>query len=164
MLALALLCAPGAQAAGGTQVFPITLTMSDGAKLACSTTIPGDIPITPRPGVILFHGLGGKHQDMEPIAAQFFAPAGYETLECDARGHGTSEGLFGLDGLRDVQDTQELFNWLAGQLGDTNIGALGQASHVMEVCFHRKRRLESCLLVADQEDSGGEDQQRKYYE
>src|SRR4029077_15901671 len=98
VLALALFSvAGGAQGAGGTQVSQITLTMSDGAKLACSTTIPGGIPITPRPGVILFHGLGGKHQDMEPIAEQFFAPAGYETLECDARGHGTSEGLFGLD-------------------------------------------------------------------
>lgn len=123
--AVALVWVAGAQAAGGTQVTQLTLTMSDGAKLACSTTTPGDIPLTPRPGVILFHGLGGKHEDMEPIAEQFFAPAGYETLECDARGHGTSEGLFGLDGLRDVQDTQELFNWFAGQLGDTNIGALG---------------------------------------
>jgi pimeloyl-ACP methyl ester carboxylesterase len=123
--AVALVWVAGAQAAGGTQVTQLPLTMSDGAKLACSTTTPGDIPLSPRPGVILFHGLGGKHQDMEPIAQQFFAPAGYETLECDARGHGTSEGLFGLDGLRDVQDTQELFNWFAGQLGDTNIGALG---------------------------------------
>jgi alpha-beta hydrolase superfamily lysophospholipase len=117
--------AAGAQAAGGTQVTQLTLTMSDGAKLACSTTTPGFAAVTPRPGVILFHGLGGRHQDMEPIATQFFAPAGYETLECDARGHGISEGLFGLDGLRDVQDTQELFTWFAGQLGDTNIGALG---------------------------------------
>jgi alpha-beta hydrolase superfamily lysophospholipase len=117
--------AAGAQAAGGAQVTQLTLTMSDGAHLACSTTTPGIAAVTPRPGVILFHGLGGKHQDMEPIATQFFAPAGYETLECDARGHGTSEGLFGLDGLRDVQDTQELFTWFAGQLGDTNIGALG---------------------------------------
>ena len=125
MLALALVGAGGTQAAGGTMVVQLTLTMSDGAKLACSRTTPGGIPVTPRPGVILFHGLGGKHQDMEPIAAQFFAPAGYDTLECDARGHGISEGLFGLDGLRDVQDTQELFNWYAGQLGDTNIGALG---------------------------------------
>jgi predicted acyl esterase len=125
VLALALFSVAGAQAAGGTLVSQITLTMSDGAKLSCSTAIPGGIPITPRPGVILFHGLGGKHQDMEPIAEQFFAAAGYETLECDARGHGTSEGLFGLDGVRDVQDTQELFNWFAGQLGDTNIGALG---------------------------------------
>jgi alpha-beta hydrolase superfamily lysophospholipase len=125
VLVLALLWATSAQAAGGTQVTQLTLTMSDGAKLACSTTTPGSIPLTPRPGVILFHGLGGKHQDMEPLAAQFFAPAGYETLECDARGHGTSEGLFGLDGQRDVQDTQELFNWFAGQLGDTQIGALG---------------------------------------
>lgn len=123
--AVALVWVAGAQAAGGAQITQLTLTMSDGAKLACSTTTPGDIPLSPRPGVILFHGLGGKHQDMEPIAEQFFAPAGYETLECDARGHGTSEGLFGLDGLRDVQDTQELFSWFAGQLGDTNIGALG---------------------------------------
>jgi alpha-beta hydrolase superfamily lysophospholipase len=127
VLVLALLWATSAQAAGGTQVTQLTLTMSDGAKLACSTTTPGSIPLTPRPGVILFHGLGGKHQDMEPLAAQFFAPAGYETLECDARGHGTSEGLFGLDGQRDVQDTQELFNWFAGQLGDTQIGTLGIA-------------------------------------
>lgn len=62
---------------------------------------------------------------MEPIAEQFFAPAGYETLECDARGHGASGGLFGLDGARDVQDTRELFDWFAARLGDTDIGALG---------------------------------------
>jgi alpha-beta hydrolase superfamily lysophospholipase len=81
--------------------------------------------MTPRPGVMLFHGLGGKHEDMEPIATQLAAAGGYETLECDARGHGASEGLFGLDGLRDVQDTRELFDWFAGQLGNSNIGALG---------------------------------------
>jgi alpha-beta hydrolase superfamily lysophospholipase len=103
----------------------MTLTMSDGAKLACSTVQPGTPATTRRPGVILFHGLGGKHQDMEPVAVKYFAPAGYETLECDARGHGTSDGVFGLDGARDVQDTRELFDWFAGQLGDQNIGALG---------------------------------------
>jgi alpha-beta hydrolase superfamily lysophospholipase len=123
--ALALIWAAGAHSAGGTQVTQTTLTMSDGAKLACSITQPGAPAVTPRPGVILFHGLGGKHQDMEPIAVQFLAAAGYETLECDARGHGSSDGLFGLDGVRDVQDTRELFDWFAGQLGDTNIGALG---------------------------------------
>ena len=39
-------------------------------------------------GVLLFHGLGGKHEDMEPIATGFLAPAGYASLMCDARGHG----------------------------------------------------------------------------
>ena len=37
------------------------------------------------PAVMLFHGLGGKHEDMEPIATGFLAPAGYASLACDAR-------------------------------------------------------------------------------
>ena len=126
MLALALVSVAGARRAGGDAgVADHADDVGRREARVLDRRSPGGIPITPRPGVILFHGLGGKHQDMEPIAEQFFAPAGYETLECDARGHGTSEGLFGLDGPRDVQDTQELFNWFAGQLGDTNIGALG---------------------------------------
>ncbi len=76
---------------------------------------------------MLFHGLGGKHQDMEPLATAFLAPAGYASLMCDARGHGTSGGLFGLDGPTDVADTQFLFNWLTArpEISDTQIGALG---------------------------------------
>jgi alpha-beta hydrolase superfamily lysophospholipase len=124
--ALVLACAGGtAHAAGGVQTTQLTLTMSDGVQLACSRTQPGAPVVGTRAGVILFHGLGGRHQDMEPIAEQFFAPAGFDTLQCDARGHGASGGTFGLDGPRDVQDTRELFNWFAGQLGSPNIGALG---------------------------------------
>src|SRR3954470_16628192 len=104
----------------------LTFTASDGAKLACSLVVPDSPkPSGGYPGLMLFHGLGGKHQDMEPLATQFFAPAGYETLECDARGHGASEGLFGLDGARDVQDTKELFAYLQSQTGNASIGALG---------------------------------------
>jgi alpha-beta hydrolase superfamily lysophospholipase len=104
----------------------LTFTASDGAKLACSLVVPDSPkPAAGYPGLMLFHGLGGKHQDMEPLATQFFAPAGYESLECDARGHGASEGLFGLDGPRDVQDTKELFAFLQGQTGNASIGALG---------------------------------------
>src|SRR5689334_11704580 len=102
--------------------------MSDGAKLACSLTLPdGTPPAGGWPGVMLFHGLGGKHQELEPLATQFLAPAGYAALACDARGHGTSEGLFGLDGPRDVQDTKELFSWFTARpdVSDTQIGALG---------------------------------------
>src|SRR6478752_5214122 len=104
----------------------LTVTASDGARLACSLVVPDSPkPAGGYPGLILFHGLGGKRQDMEPLATQFFAPAGYETLECDARGHGASEGLFGLDGPRDVQDTRELFAWLSARTGNASIGALG---------------------------------------
>jgi esterase/lipase len=104
----------------------LTIAASDGAKLACSIVVPDTpAPAGGYPSVILFHGLGGKHEDMEPLATQFLAPAGYETLECDARGHGLSEGLFGLDGPRDVQDTRELFTWLSTSTGNTSIGALG---------------------------------------
>jgi alpha-beta hydrolase superfamily lysophospholipase len=104
----------------------LTIVASDGAKLACSVVVPDTpAPAGGYPGVILFHGLGGRHQDMEPLATQFLAPAGYETLECDARGHGASEGLFGLDGPRDLQDTRELFSYLSGRTGNATIGALG---------------------------------------
>jgi len=104
----------------------LAIAASDGAKLACSVVVPDTaLPVGGYPGVILFHGLGGRHEDMEPLATQFLAPAGYETLECDARGHGASEGLFGLDGPRDVQDTRELFTWLSARTGNASIGALG---------------------------------------
>ena len=122
--ALVLATAGGSAHAAVVQTTQLTLTMSDGVKLACSTTQPAT-PAGGHPGVILFHGLGGTHHDMEPIAEQFLAPAGFATLQCDARGHGSSGGVFGLDGARDVQDTRELFDWFAAQLGSTNIGALG---------------------------------------
>jgi alpha-beta hydrolase superfamily lysophospholipase len=123
VVALALAWAGSAQAATPQQ---LTIPMSDGVDLACSIVVPdGTAPAGGWPGVILFHGLGGKHQDMEPYAVSTLAPAGYESLECDARGHGASGGLFGLDGPRDVQDTKELFTWFSQRLGNANIGAFG---------------------------------------
>ena len=122
---VALVCGGSAFAATPQQ---LTIPASDGVKLACSLVEPdGAAPTGGWPAVMLFHGLGGKHQDMEPIATQFLVPAGYASLECDARGHGVSEGLFGLDGARDVQDTRELFAWLTArpEISDTQIGALG---------------------------------------
>jgi branched-chain amino acid transport system substrate-binding protein len=121
--ALALACAASANAATPQQ---LTIPMSDGVQLACSVVVPdGTPPAGGWPGVMLFHGIGGTHHDVEPIAMQSLAPAGYETLECDARAHGASGGSFTLDGPRDVQDTRELFDWFAARLGNTNIGAVG---------------------------------------
>src|SRR5260221_14790480 len=88
----------------------LTIPASDGTALACSLTVPdGTPPAGGWPAVMAFHGLGGKHQDLEPAALTYFVPAGYAVLACDARGHGSSSGAFGLDGPRDVLDTKELF-------------------------------------------------------
>ena len=107
---------------------PVTITASDGVQLACSIVEPdGTPPSGGWPAVILFHGLGGSHSDMEPIATGALAPAGYVSLECDARGTGASGGQFGLDGPRENQDAQDLYTWLAArpEVSDTEIGALG---------------------------------------
>ena len=96
--------------------------------LACSIVEPdGTPPSGGWPAVILFHGLGGSHTDMEPLATQALAPAGFASLECDARGTGASGGVWGLDGPRDVQDARDLFTWLTArpEISDTQIGAFG---------------------------------------
>src|SRR5207302_8151809 len=104
----------------------VTLTMSDGVPIACTFWPPEGVEAIRVPGVMLFHGLGGKRQDMAADAEQLSA-GGYAALACDARGHGQSGGLFGLDGPRDVEDTRELFAWLGSQPGVRGdaIGALG---------------------------------------
>ena len=43
----------------------LTITASDGAKLACTLNEPaGSPPTAGWPAVMLFHGLGGKRQDL----------------------------------------------------------------------------------------------------
>jgi alpha-beta hydrolase superfamily lysophospholipase len=106
----------------------LTITASDGTKLACGLVLPaGSPPSGGWPGLLLFHGLGQTHAAMEAMATTTFAPAGFASLACDARGTGTSGGTFGLDGPRDVQDARDLFAWLAGRsdVSDTAIGAFG---------------------------------------
>src|SRR5215471_10332046 len=125
IVAAALVCAGGASAAPGWT--EVTITASDATPLACAYIIPsGAAPAGGWPGVILFHGLGQSHTDMEPYGSAL-AQFGFAALACDARGTGGSGGKFGLDGPRDVQDAQDLFTWFAGQpdVSDTQIGALG---------------------------------------
>jgi len=107
---------------------PVTITASDGTNLACSLVEPeGAAPSAGWPAVILFHGLGQSHTDMEPLATQVLAPARFASLECDARGTGASGGVWGLDGPRENQDARDLLNWLAARpdISDTQIGAFG---------------------------------------
>jgi esterase/lipase len=63
---------------------------------------------------------------MEPIG-EALAQFGFASLACDARGTGVSGGKFGLDGPRDVQDAQDLFDWFAARsdVSNTQIGAFG---------------------------------------
>jgi pimeloyl-ACP methyl ester carboxylesterase len=64
---------------------------------------------------------------METIASAAFAPVGFASLACDARGTGASGGTFGLDGPKEVQDVRDLFAWFAARpdVSDTQIGAFG---------------------------------------
>jgi alpha-beta hydrolase superfamily lysophospholipase len=127
----ALLCAGGASAVrAGTRATAqeLTITTSDGTKLACGLVLPsGSPPSGGWPGVLLFHGLGQTHTAMETIASVVLAPAGFASLACDARGTGASGGKFGLDGPNEVQDVRDLFNWLGARtdVSDTRIGAFG---------------------------------------
>jgi fermentation-respiration switch protein FrsA (DUF1100 family) len=125
ILAAALACAGGASAASGWT--EVTINASDATPLACAYVVPsGTAPAGGWPGVILFHGLGQSHTDMEPYGAGL-AQFGFAALACDARGTGGSGGKFGLDGPREVQDARNLFSWFAARTGvsDTQIGALG---------------------------------------
>jgi dienelactone hydrolase len=134
VVAAALVCGGAASAvhaatrSTGPTTTELTITVSDGTKLACGLVLPGGSPPSGGwPGLLLFHGLGQTHAYMEAIANAAFAPTGFASLACDARGTGASGGTFGLDGPKEVQDARDLFTWLAGRsdVSDTRIGAFG---------------------------------------
>ena len=56
-----------------------------------------------------------------------FTDGSYAILTFDARGHGASGGLVGIDGPREVADTRAVRDWLAARpdMSDTKIGAWG---------------------------------------
>lgn len=106
---------------------PVTISASDNASLACAYIIPDASPPSGGfPGVILFHGLGQSYANMEPIGSAL-AQFGFAALACDARGTGASQGKWGLDGPREVQDAQDLFTLFADSpnVSNTQIGAFG---------------------------------------
>jgi dienelactone hydrolase len=125
VLAAALVCAGSASAVSGWT--EVTITASDATSLACAYIVPsGTAPAGGWPGVILFHGLGQSHTDMEPYGSAL-AQFGFAALTCDARGTGASGGKFGLDGPTEVQDAQDQFTWFAARsdVSNTQLGALG---------------------------------------
>jgi predicted acyl esterase len=105
----------------------LTLTVDDGAALAATLYLPdGAAPAAGWPGIVMLHGLGGNRLSMNAIAEQTFANEGYAVLTYDARGHGSSAGLFSADGPREIADVRAAFAYLDQQAADaTRIGVWG---------------------------------------
>ena len=107
----------------------VTITMSDGAPIVATLTLPdAAAPSGGFPAVILLHGLGGDRSSAEAVAQTMgLFGEDYAVLTFDARGHGASGGLIGIDGPREIADTRAVFDWLAARpdVADARIGAWG---------------------------------------
>ena len=107
----------------------VTIPMSDGAPIAATLTLPdATAPAGGFPAVILLHGLAGDRSSAETVAQTMgLFGEDYAVLTFDARGHGASGGLIGIDGPREITDTRAIFDWLAARadVADTRIGAWG---------------------------------------
>src|SRR5204862_2003788 len=136
MVAVALFLLPAGHAAAADFTKTDTkVTMSDGVKIAVSYFQPaGSPPAAGWPGAVLLHGLGQTRNTSDfvnwspnSMAAQYLAPNGYAVLTYDARAHGQSEGLFTLDGPRELADLRELLAWLTANhpIDAKHIGAYG---------------------------------------
>jgi predicted acyl esterase len=108
----------------------------DGVQLMTTYFVPdGPKPAGGWPAVMLLHGLGETRNDptnaigisTNQIAETQLVPQGYAALTFDARGHGESGGLVGIDGPREIQDVRELFDWLKTrpEIDAQHIGAFG---------------------------------------
>jgi predicted acyl esterase len=74
------------------------------------------------------HGLGGNRAEMLALAQSMgIAGERYAVLAFDARGHGQSGGLIGIDGPREVADVKAVFAWLRDRpdVADRRIGGWG---------------------------------------
>jgi len=114
-------------APGLARATEVSVAMDDGVHIFASVLEPSGTPPTGGwPGVMMFHGLGGSHNGLLPLAQSYVAK-GYAVFVPDARGHGSSGGLVSLDGPREVADVRTEFQWFAGlpEVSDTQIGAWG---------------------------------------
>lgn len=103
--------------------------MDDGTSIAGTLFVPERTPPSGGwPAIVVLHGFGGNRQQMNAlIEGDGSLDQTYAVLTFDARGHGESGGLVGIDGPREIADTREIFDWLAARpdVSDTRIGAWG---------------------------------------
>jgi predicted acyl esterase len=107
----------------------VSIPMDDGVSIAATLYVPdGTMPAGGWPAIVFLHGLSGNRQQMNTLAEGYgFAGQDYAVLSFDARGHGQSGGLVGIDGPREIADTRAIRDWLAARpdVSDTRIGAWG---------------------------------------
>jgi fermentation-respiration switch protein FrsA (DUF1100 family) len=107
----------------------VTILSPDGTSLAATLFVPdGSPPAGGWPAVAFMHGLAGNRSSMETVARSMgMVGDDYVVLAYDARGHGASGGLIGIDGPREIADAKAVFEWLRERpdVADARIGAWG---------------------------------------
>ena len=120
----------GGTASGSTAARQdVSIAMDDGVSIAATLYVPdGTPPAGGWPALVFLHGLSGNRQQMNALVEGYgITGQGFAVLTFDARGHGESGGLVGIDGPREVADTRAVRDWLAArpEISDTKIGAWG---------------------------------------
>jgi predicted acyl esterase len=107
----------------------VSIPMDDGVSIAATLYLPdGTAPAGGWPAIVFLHGLSGNRQQMNALVEGYgLTGQSYAVLTFDARGHGDSGGLVGIDGPREVTDTRAIHDWLAARpdVSDTKVGAWG---------------------------------------
>ena len=128
-LAAALVLVVGEASGSTTTVQQVSVPMDDGVAIAATLHLPdGPSPAGGWPAIVFLHGLAQNRESMNALVAAYgFSGQSYAVLTFDARGHGQSGGLVGIDGPREIADTRAVFQWLADRpdVDGNNVGALG---------------------------------------
>lgn len=106
----------------------VRIGSGDGTALAATLTLPdAAVPAGGWPAVIVMHGLGGNRASSLAVAQSMGVSERYAVLAFDARGHGDSGGLIGIDGPREIADVRAVFAWLRDRpdVADARIGGFG---------------------------------------
>jgi predicted acyl esterase len=106
----------------------VRIASADGTSLAATLTLPDGAPPTGGWAAVIFmHGLGQSRSVGLAAAQAMGIGERYAVLAYDARGHGDSGGLVGIDGPREVADVRAVFAWLRDRpdVADARIGGWG---------------------------------------
>ncbi len=106
----------------------VRIASTDGTALAATLTLPdAPVPSGGWPAVIAMHGLGQTRSVGLAVTQAMGLGERYAVLAFDARGHGDSGGLIGIDGPKEIADVRAVFAWLRARpdVADARIGGWG---------------------------------------